>query len=263
MKSLVRSLALRHWCSSVVGGEAEVHFLVRVTPRPTSPAWHRRARAKRHKARQVLKQLKYRGTHCLTGGFARRVASSLGILRAHHSWPCYRNHPMGGWNHGKGKQKSQWWTHWDGAYRLQNKDIESSKGKGAEKKKEQKGNKGEKEPHKSFSFPDYDFSSSSASSSSKQQLEEEVRKEVLKCLKASGVEPSESLSELLNAEPEQLSNLKEEQKTLNQRKKLLLKIEKIKKRMKQKKEAWEVFEATVQQHVSKQVAKHKEDMQAL
>ena len=169
---------------------------------------------------------------------------------------------MGGWNQGKGKQKTQWWTHWDGAYHLR-KDKESAKGKGAEKKKEQKGNKGDKEPDKAFSFPDYDFSSSSTSSSSKQLLEEEVKKEVLKCLKASGVEPSLSLSELLNAEPEQLSNLKEEQKALNLRKKLLLKIEKIKKRMKQKKDAWEVFEATVQEHVSKQVAKHKEDMDAL
>ena len=53
-----------------------------------------------------------------------------------------------------------------------------------------------------------------------------MRKEVIKCLKASGVEPSESLSELLKAEPEPLSNLKEEQKSLNQRKKFLVRKEK-------------------------------------
>ena len=38
-------------------------------------------------------------------------------------------------------------------------------------------------------------------------MEEEVRKEVLKCLKASGVEPTESLAELLKVDPEPLSNL--------------------------------------------------------
>ena len=82
-----------------------------------------------------------------------------------------------------------------------------------------------------------------------------MRKEVIKCLKASGVEPSESLSELLKAEPEPLSNLKEEQKSLNQRKKFLVRKEKIKKRMKQKKDAWKVFENAMNEHIVKQTTK--------
>lgn len=42
---------------------------------------------------------------------------------------------MGGWNNSKGKQRSSWWSTWEGAYRQQAKDKEKAKGKGSDKKK--------------------------------------------------------------------------------------------------------------------------------
>ena len=68
--------------------------LVRAAKYPRNPAWHRRARSKRQQARRVLKQSRKKGTHCLRRGFATRIIKSLQTLKAHHTWPCYKTHPM-------------------------------------------------------------------------------------------------------------------------------------------------------------------------
>ena len=87
-------------------------FLVRVTKRCRSPTWHRRDRRKRQVARKVLKKAWTKVTHPLSRGRTLRISRALRILQVHHTSPCYRNHPMGGWSSGKGKQKQPWWSTW-------------------------------------------------------------------------------------------------------------------------------------------------------
>ena len=188
---------------------------------------------------------------------------------------------MGGWAQGKGKQSS-WpgWGTWPHPKKQKEKKEGKGKGAGAESK----------EPE----FPTYESlrsttSSSSASSAGKTDQwkqgildflqskslrsttssssassagkTDQWKQGILDFLQSKDIEPEGQLKELLEGGP--LDDIKSEQRTLNTRKKLLAKLDKLKAKVTEKKEAWQAFLQKSQEHHLKQEETYKADVKAL
>ena len=76
-----------------------------------------------------------------------------------------------------------------------------------------------------------------------------------------GVAGIQILSDLLGTDP--LEDVRQEQRTLNLKKKLLAKMDKLKAKHTEKREAWNKFLDALEEHRKKEKAKHHEDLQSL
>ncbi|CAK9019745.1 unnamed protein product [Durusdinium trenchii] len=153
-----------------------------------------------------------------------------------------------GWSQGKGKQASwQAWNVWPPA-----------------KKKEKKEGKGKPSESKGPELPAYEALGSTTSSSSGAapgKGVDQLKQEVLDFLHSKDIAPEGQLKELLQLGP--LEDLKSEQRTLNTKKKLLAKLDKLKNKAREKKASWEVFLQKIQEHHLQQETAYKSDLKTL
>ncbi|CAK9097833.1 unnamed protein product, partial [Durusdinium trenchii] len=153
-----------------------------------------------------------------------------------------------GWSQGKGKQASwQAWNVWPPA-----------------KKKEKKEGKGKPSESKGPELPAYEALGSTmltSSGSASGKGVDQLKQEVLDFLHSKDITPEGQLKELLQLGP--LDDLKSEQRTLNTKKKLLAKLDKLKNKVREKKASWEVFLQKVKEHHQQQEAAYKSDLKTL
>ena len=169
-----------------------------------------------------------------------------------------------GWNNSKGKSRQSWWSTWEGAYRQHAKDREKPKGKGtgSDKKKDQKGNKEKgnkgKEQEKAFHFFGLSLVVVSEATVGGRGTQRGDQVPEGKWCRAKRNPFRIAQNKTRTFEQSQGGT-----KILEPRKKFLVKIEKIKRKMKQKKDAWEILENAMKERISRQTTKHQEDMALL
>ena len=151
---------------------------------------------------------------------------------------------MGGWSgQGKGKNVRPWWNQWPHQQPQQGPPKKKKDGK-TEKQEKPKQDKGG-EP-----FPSYESLLPSSSSSTKDASTKDVltlKKEVRDLLESRSITIDEHLSDLLGA-TDPLEDVRQEQKTLNLKKKLLAKMDKLKAKHAEKREAWGKFLDAIEEH---------------
>ena len=190
---------------------------VKAARRSASPSWHRRARARRSRARALLRHEKNKPTH---------RASKGRIDRLKKAW----------YNAYKGSgQKGHYWS---GAW--------SKKGKGEDKKDANKDkSKGKKDGD--IEFPAYSSLVQPSSSASTTAVDsKQIKEAVAAYLVEHGLQTSEEAVKVLETGP--LAEIQAEQKSLNTRKKATQKIEKLKAKLTAKKKAWVQFQERLDAH---------------
>ena len=123
------------------------------------------------------------------------------------------------------------------------------------------------QPHgkgKDGGLPGYDAASSWPSSSSKGQTQEEtpgINKALKALFKANNLVVPQELKEVLKDDG--LEEIQEEQRSLNQKRKAITKIERLKKAKGQKQQQWETFKANLTKHLQQEREKYDKDMNEL
>lgn len=222
--------------------------------RARSPGWHRRLRTARSKARKLIKRSK--GVTHLPQAISERLVKARKLLRDHQRRSRWQ--PMGGWSdQGKGKQKPRW-NQW------QQQTPQGGPKKKADKNKKQE--KTEQGKNAGDLFPAYEsLQASSSSSSAKDNSSNEVatlKRAMRQFLEERSILIDQQMSELLQT-GDPMEDVKQEQKVLNLKKKLLSKMDKLRAKHQEKQEAWNKFLDLLEEHRKKEKAKHLEDLRVL
>ena len=163
---------------------------------------------------------------------------------------------MGGWS-GQGKGKKSWWSQW------QQQPPQGGPKKKADKKKQEKPEQGKSAGDL---FPAYEsLQASSSSTSAKDNSSNEVatlKKEMRQFLEERSILIDSQMSELLQT-GDPMEDVRQEQKVLNLKKKLLSKMDKLRAKHQEKQDAWSKFLDLLEEHRKKEKVKHNEDLRAL
>ena len=217
---------------------------------PSSPPWHRRQRAKRAKARRLIKKNRLENLGQLT----QPVYRALKLLEAHHTAPVYRERMYQGWQKQNGMQWGAWSPQWP------KKNPKSNK-----KKEKEEGAKDQQKA--SGVLRAYDAAqvgaslSSSSSSGSVGTQEAQFFKEFVNYVKENKCELPENLQRLMPNEDKE--NLREQQRKLNKQRNILNKINNKKKAIEQDNEQWGAWINSVKEEIQKQRSKHEESQRRL
>ena len=174
------------------------------------------------------------------------------ILQEHHSFV----RPMGWGGQHKGAQGKPWWSKWQ----------QQGQPKGPKPKKEAKTDKSAKKNEKvEDAFPAYESLQSSSSSSAAKESKEvqEIKKEMREFLAAKDIPVDPHIVELLHSDSNTMEEIKSEQRSLNLKKKIIGRIEKLKQKVAEKKEAWSIFLDAMEAHRKKEKEKRASDLLAL
>ena len=110
-------------------------------------------------------------------------------------------------------------------------------------------------------FPSYDTTKPLPSSSSAGQQEEKevgVKKALSALLKANQLTIPEEL--LATLQEDGMEEIKQEQRSLNQRKRAYQKLERLKRAKGQKKQQWEIFRSDLHKHLNQEMEKYQKDL---
>ena len=231
---------------------------------PSSPGWHRRLRAKRSRARLLLRQVVAKPTlHRL-----RRVPAALDLLENHHSRPYYSTIRLMGWqdngrlwkgtwgNGGKGGGKSGKGKAHNNQPQKKYKDV--GKGKGSDRDL----------------FPDYDkmtsdgsdLQQSASASSASSAAENQALKKVVRALaERSSMEIPPEVAKFLKEDPEEemRTELKKTQQTLNKKRKIHGKILRLRETLTTKKDQFQKFKEAMREKLLTQQEKFEEDIRGI
>ena len=230
----------------VIGNTAHHPWLA--TKRSTSPPWHRRQRSRRSKARKRLRDLVL-GRHSDTPSpkYVRLLTRDLTILKEHHTRPHYvvasKVLSRMAWKQQSWQTRTSSWNTWP-------------------KKKQPKGNT-PKEPtkEKGPKFPPYDSSSLSSSSQPSFSKEQMICKAMQDLVTSGKVEVSDELRELL--EPTPGDTIKEQQQELNKRRKLVQRLERLKKAKQGKTIAWKGYQEEMALMLRQEQARYDKEQEEL
>ena len=214
-----------------------LHRPVVSVARERSPAWHRRLRANRAKARRLIRWKRENKGARLSRGLRR----ALCLLSSHHTRPRYREMYLRGWG---GQQ--QVWGGWS---------PQLPRGGSKPKKKEDK----PKERREEGLAKPYDLvPSSSQQSAGGLSPEAAFMKDFLEMAKEQKMEIPERLQKCL---PDQTSDtrdsLKEQQRRINKHRNVLHKLENKKKAIEKDNERWNTWVNTMKQEIQQQKENHE------
>ena len=187
-----------------------------------------------------------------------RLRRAQALLQAHHSSVRTgqaivkkKTHPMGGWSQGKGKQKgqgkSQWWQ---GAWPRAQKEQE----------KPQKKKSGKEDDPKLPGYKDFVSKEQGSSSSSSVVTagDSHLRHLLKDVVETNNLRMSKEVAEAIAPDP--MEELKLKQKDLNDRRKLVQKLEKVKVAKSKREEAYKAFLAYMEQHRTEEEKTYEKEM---
>ena len=207
-----------------------------------SPTWHRRLRARRSKARRIVKDNRKKGSYG-EGRLHAKVRRAIQLLTEHHSGPVYRELKMYQWKN----RTTQW-----GGWSPQLPKNQRKKGKDDKNK-----DKNESVAKSYDSLP----SGAAASSSDGQSMEMCFMKEFLTFMKETKTEVPERFQKFLPSD--HMSEIKCQQKKLNKQRNLAQKIENKRKALEKDGEQWNQWLVQMREEIATNKEKHVTNQERL